>query len=258
MNAKLALTTLARRAGVVLTRTRNTDPWHTASCLLRDRPHPVIFDVGANIGQTARHCSTVLAAPRVYSFEPSPTAYRQLQAAVSALRNVETFNAGMADRPGTLTLLENENSDMSSLLPPGPAAWGQVVRETPVEVWTVDGFREERDIARIDVLKTDTQGADLAVLRGAQETIAAGGVDLILVELTFCPMYDGAPRFDELLRYVLDRGFRLVGLYVPTRQHGFAIGWGDALLAHQRLLDEPTISDLPGLAPWLAVNRDPS
>jgi FkbM family methyltransferase len=217
---------------------RSTDPWYVVSRFLRDRPHPVVFDVGANVGQTATHCSRMLPGASVYSFEPSPTTYRALRAAVSRLPNVQTFNIGMGEQAETLTLLENSGSDMSSFLRPDRDAWGEIVRETPVEVWSVDRFREVHNIDRIDILKTDTQGFDLAVLRGARETLAANGVDVILTEVIFGPMYEGIPRFDELLGYALDYGFRFVGLYGVEQQHGVP-GWADALLVHERLLAKP-------------------
>ena len=234
MTAKEMLKVLVRRTGYDLMRTSKQDPWHAVSILLADRAHPVILDVGANAGQTASHCSRLLPTARVYSFEPSPTAYRALRAAVGGLQRVETFNVAMGEQAGTITLLENTVTELTSVLRPDAAAWGEIVRETPVEVWTVDQFRDEHNIDRIDVLKTDTQGFDLSVLRGAGNALAASAVDVILTEVTFVPMYQEAPRFDKLLGYALDHGFQVTGVYPFIRPHGL-VDFADVLLVHERL-----------------------
>jgi len=178
MTAKAALATLLRRSGLVVTRTRSTDPWYAVAGLLRDEK-PVIFDVGANVGQTATHCAKTLPGSEISCFEPSPSTFDQLNTVVGGLSNVHAFNAGMGSQDGKLRLRENTNSVMSSFLLPGPAAWGSVVRESLVDVWTVDGFSEKHRIERVTVLKTDTQGFDLEVLRGAEQMIRGSALDMI-------------------------------------------------------------------------------
>ncbi len=56
---------------------------------------------------------------------------------------------------------------MSSLLRPAAAAWGSIVRETEVAITTLDDYCRSTDVSRIDLLKIDTQGYELEVLRGA-------------------------------------------------------------------------------------------
>jgi FkbM family methyltransferase len=45
---------------------------------------------------------------------------------------------------------------------------GAVVAETPVTVTTLDEYCAANGIERIDLLKNDTQGYELEVLRGAE------------------------------------------------------------------------------------------
>src|ERR1043165_5913347 len=51
-----------------------------------------IFDVGANTGQFARAVHEVLPAAFIYSFEPLPDCFRELQVAMNGLRNFRAFN----------------------------------------------------------------------------------------------------------------------------------------------------------------------
>lgn len=230
---KRLLAATAARAGLSVRRARSSDPWHAIGRLVRSS-NPVVLDVGANVGQAAQQCLRRMPRATVFSFEPSPTTYRELSLIVSALP-VRTFNVGMADRPGTLTLFENDHSDMTSFLQPTDAAWGKVVRKSEVAVWTVDQFRAAEGIDRIDVLKTDTQGLDLAVLRGAAQAFADEAIDVVLTEISFQAMYQEAPRFDEVLGYLLDRRFRVAGIYPVHHENGIA-SWADVVLARQVLL----------------------
>ena len=195
---------------------------------LRDVERPLVLDVGANVGQSVLRYRNLLPGCEIHSFEPSPTAFQELQAVAGP--DVRLMNVAVGSAPGSITLLENSSSYMTSVLPPGPSAWGTIVRSTDVPVITLDDYCEEQKIARVDLLKTDTQGYDLEVLRGARGIIEAGRVRLVLVELNFVEMYQEQPRFDKLLGFLLDRGFHLVWFY-DMLWLGSRAGWCDALLA---------------------------
>jgi FkbM family methyltransferase len=200
--------------------------------LLIDVPRPVVFDVGANLGQSVAIFRRLLPDSTLHSFEPGRKAFRELKAVSRGLRNVHLINAAVGSVSGRRTLRENEYSEMSSFLRPSSAAWGAVVAEREVEVTTLDTYCAEHGIERIDLLKIDTQGYELEVLRGAAGMLAAGRVGLVYMEVTFCDMYEGLPPFDVLYRFLLDKGFRLVALY-DFHMHRRIAGWCDALFAHE-------------------------
>jgi FkbM family methyltransferase len=207
--------------------------------LLHDVPRPVVFDVGANTGQSVANFRRLLPDSTLHSFEPGRRAFQELSSSSRGLRNVHLVNAAVGSAPGRLTLIENEYTDMSSFLRPSTAAWGAVVAETEVEVTTVDGYCAEHGIDRIDLLKIDTQGYELEVLRGADGMLAAGGIGLVYLEVTFIDMYEGLPPFDVLYRFLLDRGFRLVTLDNFHMHWSRILGWCDALFAHETFYSAP-------------------
>src|SRR5207253_4668851 len=96
------------------------------------------------------------------------------------------------------------------------------------EVRTIDSYCAERGITIIDILKSDTQGFDLEVIKGAARLLEQRRIQLIYMEITFSDMYKGLPRFDEIYGFLADRGFALVSFYDFYYQHGRA-GWTDAL-----------------------------
>jgi FkbM family methyltransferase len=196
--------------------------------LLTDQP--LIIDAGANVGQTAARFKREFPNSTIHSFEPSPTTFAKLQNNASNLRNVFVWNMGLASSSGTFPFRENELSDMSSFLEPGDNTWGRVAGSTQVEVITLDEFCTLRGIGRIDVLKSDTQGYDLEVLKGASLLLGKGYVDLVYTEVLFREMYRGAALFDEIFRYLYTYGFGLVSVYSQHYQNDLA-SWADALFA---------------------------
>jgi hypothetical protein len=120
---------------------------------------------------------------------------------------------------------------MSSLLPLGPDGWGKISNQREIEVSTVDRYCLEHEIPFIDLLKSDTQGFDLEVIKGAQRLLDARKIHLIYLELNFKKLYQGMPRMDEIYRFISDQGFELVSFYTFYYLNERA-GWTDALFIH--------------------------
>jgi len=199
--------------------------------LLTDVSTPIVFDVGANVGQSVTVFKELLPGSILHSFEPGPRAFAQLEANTRGVENLRLVNTAVGSISGTRPLLENDQSDMSSLLRPAAAAWGSIVGETEVAITTLDEYCRSADVRRIDLLKIDTQGYELEVLRGATGLMAAGQIGLVYLEVTFVDMYEGLPPFDVLYRFLVDHRFRLVALYnySGATEPRFAAGWCDAL-----------------------------
>jgi FkbM family methyltransferase len=189
---------------------------------------PIIFDIGANIGQSVRRFRRYFNDSVIHSFEPGEEAFQALTKNTLGLDRVHISNRALGAACTTRTFVENELSDMSSLFEPGESAWGSIVRRRKVELDTVDDYCNRNGIERIDILKSDTQGYDLEVLRGARQCLKDQRVELIYLELTFSKMYKGAPRFDEIYAFLADHGMVLVSFYDMYYQGDF-LSWTDAL-----------------------------
>ena len=175
-------------------------------------PTPMIFDVGANVGQSAVYYENHFPGATIHSFEPSPTTFEKLKQAVRS-KNTSTWNVALGSSSRRQIFLENSCSDMSSLLPMGERCWGQIEKETEITVTTLDEFCAERGIQHIDILKIDTQGYDLEVFKGARRMLELGQINMIFFEVNFSPMYKGAPAFDEIFQFLNQYGYHLQNLY---------------------------------------------
>jgi FkbM family methyltransferase len=133
------------------------------------RAGTVALDVGANVGAYAVLLGQwVGASGRVYAFEPSPVAFRGLvrHIALNAQDGVVTpVAAAVADRDGTGDLIVADTAGESRL------ADGIERRRTmSVSTVTIDSFCAREGLLP-SFIKIDVEGAELAVLRGARETI---------------------------------------------------------------------------------------
>jgi FkbM family methyltransferase len=195
--------------------------------LLRVRP-PIIFDIGANVGQTVQIYKGLLPESEIHSFEPSPSTFEQLVHKVGYHQKLHLNNVAVGSSSGTNKLFENDHSDMSSFLELGTAGWGEIIKETEVKTVTLDQYCDENNVPYISLLKSDTQGYEFEVLKGCNELIRNNQIEMILIEMNFSELYKDQPRFDELYRFLIDRGFRLVSFYGFRYQNDYA-GWTNGL-----------------------------
>lgn len=62
--------------------------------------HPIIFDVGANIGQSLLQFHDNLPRGIIHSFEPSATTFTELTSKVRDYKNVQLWNCGLGSSSG--------------------------------------------------------------------------------------------------------------------------------------------------------------
>ena len=137
----------------------------------------VVFDVGANVGQSAVSFSNKFPQAEIYSFEPVRETYRELAATARHLPRVHTYNVGMGREPGQLAIHVNPNSQLSSVMVRRPED-----RHESIAVDTIAGFAETHKVEKIDFLKIDTEGYDLEVLSGAAPLLREQRIHFIFTE----------------------------------------------------------------------------
>jgi FkbM family methyltransferase len=203
--------------------------------------NPMIFDVGANVGQSIRSFRTVFRGAEIHSFEPSPATFATLEAVPEFQQDsrIHLWKLALGSARGELEFWENEQSFMSSFLLPEKSgwAWGKLMGKSLVKVVTVDEFCAERGIETIDILKSDTQGYDFEVLKGAAGMLSCGRIGLVYYETIFSNQYQGLPRFTEVINFLLDRDYVLVSNYTVFYLEGLA-SWTDLLFVHKSRLPQ--------------------
>ena len=175
------------------------------------RPGGVFVDIGGNKGDFALLAGKLVGASgRVFVFEPAPSNCEWIERsiALNGYRSIELFPIALGDREGEITLHLSSVSGHHSVVAPRSDGTGKAVR---VPVRTLDTVLAEHGAPRVDVLKIDVEGADMAVLQGATRTLSANR-DLVI-------FFDVHPQLgvDALAVCALLRslGFKLYALQRP-------------------------------------------
>jgi FkbM family methyltransferase len=131
-----------------------------------------VIDVGAYVGlYTCAAASHVTEAGSVISFEPNPASRTRLEGniALNRFANVTVHQAGLSDHSATLPLYvppDHPGGPSSAACIGDPGGWQKVGE---VAVRQLDEFL---DLDRVDFIKTDAQGFDLAVIRGGLHLVS--------------------------------------------------------------------------------------
>jgi len=104
-----------------------------------------------------------------------------------------------------------------------------------VKATTLDRFCAEHSISRIDLLKTDTEGADLLVLQGAKGMLDRDSIDVIMAEVLFVQIYKAQATFDEIAGFLKTFGFAIFNLYVARETPCGQACYGNAIFLGRRL-----------------------
>jgi len=159
---------------------------HFLSLRLKGVSEPVFLDVGAHEGQYARQLRNAFPTARITCFEPGSVTFPRLQA-VAAELHLETVRLAVGAESGETVLYDyaaqGSASQHASLLREViELQHGGVAAGTPIRRITLDEFCRENSISRIDLLKLDVEGSELACIEGARGLLAAGCISAIQFE----------------------------------------------------------------------------
>lgn len=154
------------------------------------------IDVGANVGYW-----TMFVARKgfnVHAFEPSPMPYRILKHRTKKYTKVKAYLIALGEKSGfvNMTLMKSfsQYSVMGVIGDKPPVEEGDVLGEISVPLRTLDSYEIE-DVA---VIKIDTEGYEIPILKGAEKTILRYKPRLI-IEVHYPPFKEEAKRIIKIL-----------------------------------------------------------
>lgn len=171
-----------------------------------------VVDIGANPidGEPPYKPMLDLGLCTVAGFEPQAAALAELQRRKGPF---EIYHPHAVADGRTHTLRVCSASGMTSLLKPDAhmlsifqpfSEFGHVVSEAFIETVRLDDVSE---LAALDFLKIDVQGAELMVFRGGRTRLAQAVA--IQTEVSFVPLYEEQPLFGDVDRELREQGFIL-------------------------------------------------
>ena len=194
-------------------------PFRRAFRNLRHLPrvdYRFVIDAGANRGAFTDAFLRLHEPERVVLVEAIPDLAMKLQAKFEGDPRITVVSAALSDRNGEAQFEINRSEASSSLLPIDPRNSEWFSRDLSVEnsitvmTLTLPELMNRQQLASVDLLKLDLQGAERLVLSGGAEVLDR--VRVIYTEVFFERLYEGAWLFGETNEFLAGRGFKLCGL----------------------------------------------
>lgn len=220
---------IAERFGVFIAPSTRTglDPWADLSRIKPMASFRTIFDVGAHHGETVIALRRRAAAAHIHAFEPFPKSFARLEAVAQRIPDVSCWETAVSDHDGQAHL-HLQGTDYEFSLVPAKALVN--VESITVKLTRLDGFSAEHGISHVDLLKTDTEGADLEVLKGATGLLERNAIDSVYAEFGLDEGDKQHTSLASLTSFLTPYQFQLLGLYeIHHFPDPWRLGFGNAL-----------------------------
>ncbi|MEM6823175.1 MAG: FkbM family methyltransferase [Verrucomicrobiota bacterium] len=223
-----------RPFGSELQKTGLGSDWKRDAKTLLGKQNPnIIFDLGANEGQTLRQIVPHFPSATIHSFEPFPSSFETLNLHWGQHTRIHLWEMALGEASGESALYLSDDHPSNSLLSYHPEF--QKNSEPPqtiqVPVTTLDDFCEQHQISQIDLLKMDCQGYELNILKGAQSLLEQKKISVIYSEVILIPQYNQQAYIDELIAYLRIYDYGLITVYDGNRGCNGTLKWSNALFA---------------------------
>jgi FkbM family methyltransferase len=184
-------------------------------------PVETIFDVGANVGQTSTELRKYFPDASIHAFEPVDSTFELLKENLGHDRNIILNNAALGAKEEQVIILLGDESCTNSLL--YEVSTNEKNKKTQkIKIITGDAYCNTRNITSKFLLKTDTEGYDLNVLKGFEKIILDKKIFFILVEVTFNQDNPLQTNFYKVNEYLTASGYKLSGFYDLMHHGGFS------------------------------------
>ena len=195
---------------------------------LLNNSQPVIFDVGAYVGDTIKQFNSSFPECYIHAFEPFHDSFSFLKNRFKKTDKIFLNNIAVGDRSlENIKMYVTQNKGSSSLLQPIIGAnefWEgnplSTQKEVKVETITIDKYCEQHNIERIDILKIDVQGNELKVLQGAKRMLKEKRVSLIFTEISIAPNYKEQSEIDEVIKLLRENKYRIFNFFKMKHKEG--------------------------------------
>jgi FkbM family methyltransferase len=211
------LNSLFRKTGFEVTRyNKGTNGLLRRKAMIERHGIDLIFDVGANTGIYGKEMREIGYRGRIVSFEPLTHAFERLLIVASNDSQWEVNNFALGNENTKQLINISANSHSSSILEilethTTAEASASYVGKQEIEIITLDSVfndicKGEKEI----LLKIDTQGFELNVLKGAETSLQH--INTIQLEMSLRPLYVGQPLYHQLMDFLHSCGYALIDI----------------------------------------------
>jgi len=189
-----------------------------------------IVDVGVGYGTPELY--RWFPTAQLILIEPNPKFHETLRENVLGEREgvLYTTAAGSAEAEAELQLAGTKTSFLTRTALTALSDRNEM-ESARVAIQPLDRIIEDEPLPRPALLKIDTEGYEMEVLRGAAETLAR--MDYVLAEVSVMKRFEQSYEFLDLCNYMAEHGFGIDYLLTANRNNQDVIPFVDILFKRQ-------------------------
>jgi FkbM family methyltransferase len=142
----------------------------------------VFFDVGAHLGEYALIAASIATQGKVFAFEPTPHTIRLLEENIAlnpTAKKIKVIKQAVSNKVGTAQFVIEPESEVNHL----PHNQDTKQNTVKVKTTTLTAIASKYRCKKIDLVKIDVEGAELAVLEGAEKLLTKGAIKAFILEI---------------------------------------------------------------------------
>jgi len=213
------------------------------SILFSDLAIDCVLDVGAHRGEYGAFLRALGYRGKIISFEPVSKNFEFLRRRADHDPDWAVRRIALGSEEATAKINVTRETTFSSFL--SRSGYGLSYSGTDSET----DYQEEIEIVPLDreledlgvrlvnpFLKTDTQGWDFEVLRGARRSLEI--VKALQVETAIKPIYEGAWSYFDVIKFLNSKRFEITGMFPVNRDPRLRIVEFDCVMIRDSSLDQ--------------------
>lgn len=199
----------------------------------------IIFDIGANRGDTISKYLDLFPNAIIHAFEPFPETFKILRKRFDGNKRVIFNEIGISNHCEISEMYVNKNVDTNSHYRPiktGLSSDKNATNISKIKIknTTIDEYCSKNNISKINILKMDIQGGELNALIGGKELLSCQNAELIFTESYFIQQYQDQPLFFAIGAFLFSHNYNLQDIYSPIYGKG-SIAWCDSIFLPKSL-----------------------
>ena len=186
---------------------------------------PILLDIGAHRGESLKIFSDNWPGPFNYiGVEPNPDAFGDLEMLANSIqsqdREISCLPLAASAKAGSICYLLTMVSAVAGILEPidglnerVPSGDHTIKKKFEVQTLCIPSILESQVLEKIDILKIDTEGYDLEVLKGSLNLLRSHAIGVVLTEVFFVPYRVNQAFFWDIAAFMHHQGYHFVNLY---------------------------------------------
>lgn len=203
---------------------------------------PIVFDVGAHVGETAALYNNIFENAKIYNFEPNQKFFKKLKENIKFLnpKNKNKFiphSIALSNHIEKKEYYEYSNPVLSGFYKIDDKISADIskpvnlVDKFTMMTETGDTFCQRNNIKNIDFLKINVQGYEIEVINGFTQMLKDKKIKFILAEFDYTGRYEKKVRITDLESLLSNYDYELFDFLVLRKRkqdkikitHGYAI-----------------------------------